>query len=101
MAAVIICGCLALVALAISVASFLEKGFLLNNAYLWASRQEREQMDKKPHYRQTAIVFAFLAAIFLCIGLEALLHTGWLWLAEAGLLIAVTVYAIKSSSPLT
>ncbi|MDE7211643.1 MAG: DUF3784 domain-containing protein, partial [Lachnospiraceae bacterium] len=42
-------------ALAISVRSFQEKGFLLNNAYLYASKKERENMEKKPHYRQTAI----------------------------------------------
>ena len=32
-----------------SYRSFKEKGFLLNNAYIYASKQERETMDKKPH----------------------------------------------------
>ena len=61
----IICGILALIALVISVRSFKEKGFLFNNAYIWASKQEREQMNKKPHYRQSAIAFALIAAIGL------------------------------------
>ena len=39
-------------ALIISIRSFLEKGFLLNNAYIYASKQEKMRMDKSPHYRQ-------------------------------------------------
>ena len=34
-----------------SVRSFMEKGVLFNNAYIYASKQEREKMNKKPHYR--------------------------------------------------
>ena len=37
---------------AASCSYFKEKGFLLNNAYLFASKEEREEMDKKSHYRQ-------------------------------------------------
>ena len=47
-----------------SVRSFMEKGFLFNNAYIYASKQEREKMNKKPHYRQSAIVFLLLGLIF-------------------------------------
>ena len=35
--------------LAISVLQFLEKGFLFNNAYLYAPKEERTKIDKKPH----------------------------------------------------
>ena len=35
-----------------SVRSFMEKGFLFNNAYIYASKEEREKMNKKPHYHQ-------------------------------------------------
>ena len=48
-----------------SVRSFMEKGFLFNNAYIYASKQERAKMNKKPHYRQSAIVFLLLGLIFL------------------------------------
>lgn len=39
---------------------FRKKGFLFNNAYIYASKQERETIDKKPHYRQSSVVFAFI-----------------------------------------
>ncbi len=81
----------------ISVFQFKEKGFLFNNAYIYASKQERETMDKKPHYRQSGIVFAILSSIFLCIAAECVLEIGWLWWVEGALCIAVLVYAIISS----
>lgn len=52
-------GCLVL-----SIRHFQQKGFLWNNAWLFASEQERKHMDKAPHYRQSAIVFALLCLIF-------------------------------------
>ncbi len=81
----------------ISVFQFKEKGFLFNNAYIYASKQERETMDKKLHYRQSGIVFAILSSIFLCIAAECVLKIGWLWWVEGALCIAVLVYAIISS----
>lgn len=55
---------LSIVCAVISVLQFKEKGVLLNNAYIYASKQERENMDKTPHYRQSGIVFALISAIF-------------------------------------
>lgn len=81
----------------ISFFQFQEKGFLFNNAYLFASKQEREKMDKKPHYRQSAIVFALLSVLFLCIGLECIFEADWLRWAERILYIAVISYAFISS----
>ena len=88
---------LSVVCAVISFFQFREKGFLFNNAYIYASKQERETMDKKPHYRQSGIVFAFLSSIFLCIGVECVLETGWLWWVEGALCITVLAYAIISS----
>lgn len=93
----IISAILAVAFLAISIMQFKEKGFVFNNAYIWASKQEREKMDKKPHYRQSAIAFAICAATFLCMAVECVLLTGWLWLIVGALAIAVLVYAISSS----
>ena len=42
-----ICPGLAIVCLVISVLQFKEKGFLFNNAYIWAAKQERETMNGK------------------------------------------------------
>lgn len=93
----IISGILAVACLIISIMQFKEKGFLFNNAYIWASKQEREKMDKKPHYRQSAIVFSMCAALFLCMAFECVFLTGWLWLIEGALAIVLLVYAISSS----
>jgi len=80
----------------LSIRSFQEKGFLLNNAYLYASRQERETMDKKPHYRQSAIVFLLLGCIFLLNGLRVLLKAPWIFYAVLVLVIVTLGYAIVS-----
>ena len=81
----------------LSIRSFQEKGFLLNNAYLYASRQERETMDKKPHYRQSAIVFLLLGCIFFLNGLQVLLKAPWIFYAVLVLMIITLGYAIVSS----
>ena len=83
--------------LVISVFSFREKGFLLNNAYLYAFPEERERMDKKPYYRQTAWVFLCLSVSLLL--LSTALLTGWEWMYPwTGVCMAVAVvYAVLSA----
>ena len=94
----ILCAGIAVITLVISIRSFKEKGFLFNNAYIWASEKEREQMDKKPHYRQTAVVFAILTLIFLCMAIEMMVQTGWLWIVNVGFTVVAIVYAVISSA---
>lgn len=94
----VVCGLLAAVCAVISVMQFKERGFLFNNAYIWASKQERETMDKAPHYRQSGIAFALIAALFVAMALECVLSTGWLWIAAGLLAAAVLVYAIASAA---
>lgn len=93
----VIFGVLALVSCIISILQFREKGFLFNNAYIWASKQERATMNKKTHYRQSGIVFALITAIFFFMALECVLFTGWLWLMVFLPAVALLVYAIASS----
>lgn len=92
-----ICFILAIICMIISVIQFKEKGFLFNNAYIWASKEEREKMDKKPHYHQSGIVFALCGAIFLVMGVECVFLTGWLWMIDGILAVVLLVYAIVSS----
>lgn len=81
----------------VSIRSFLEKGFLFNNAYLYATKKERETMNKKPYYRQTAVLFFLMGITFLLIGFAILYNAGWItYIAEAVVLIIV-IYAIASS----
>lgn len=81
----------------LSIRSFLEKGFLFNNAYIYASKKERETMNKKPYYRQTGVIFFFIGIIFLSLAVAILLDAGWImYIAEAVILIML-IYAIASS----
>ena len=89
--------------LLLSVASFIigyfqyrEKGFLFNNAYIYASKEERKRMNKKPYYRQSAIVFTGMGIVFLVIA--AVIFTGWIWLHLITIVVLIlsVIYAIAS-----
>lgn len=90
-------GIAAIVCFVLSYLQFHEKGFLMNNAYIYASQKERETMDKKPHYRQSGIVFLMVGVIFLLNVLEMMLETGWLFYGVIVLVIMAMIYAIVSS----
>lgn len=79
-----------------SVRSFMEKGFLFNNAYIYASKEEREKMDKKPHYRQSAIVFLLLGVSFLLLGIMTLTDAFWLLYVVLGIAALTIIYAFVS-----
>ena len=81
----------------VSVRSFMEKGFLFNNAYIYASKQEREKMNKKPYYRQSAIVFLLLGIVFLLLALAVLLEVYWIYFVGVAVVIITLIYAIVSS----
>ena len=81
----------------LSIRSFHEKGFLLNNAYIYASKSEREKMDKKPHYRQSAVVFLLLGMVFALNGFAALFHVDWIYTLVIVCIISTIIYAIVSS----
>jgi hypothetical protein len=83
-------------AFVLSFRSFRGKGFLLNNAYIYASKKERENMDKRPYYRQSAIVFGMIGLIFLLNGLSVLLAAKWITYAMVAVMIATAAYAIAS-----
>ena len=80
-----------------SVRSFMEKGFLFNNAYIYASKQEREKMHKKPYYRQSAIVFLLIGLIFLLMAFSLLLEVSWILYVVLMIAIIAIIYAITSS----
>ena len=80
-----------------SVRSFMEKGFLFNNAYIYASKQEREKMNKKPYYRQSAIVFLLFGIVFLLLALAVLLEVYWIFFVGVAVVIIILIYAIVSS----
>lgn len=86
-----------LAAFIISLFQFQEKGFLFNNAYLYASEKERETMNKKPHYRQSAIVFLLMGIAFLLLAIEIFFTAKWLYAVVILLTVCMILYAIVSS----
>lgn len=88
---------IAILAFALSVRSFCGKGFLLNNAYLYAPKQEREMMDKKPYYRQSAVVFLLIGCIFALNGFSILLRIDLISHIAIAVVFGVIIYAIVSS----
>lgn len=88
---------ISIICFVISYLQFNEKGFLFNNAYIYASKQERKNMDKKPHYKQSGIVFLFIGTIFLINAVDIILQTGWLFYLVICIEIIAIVFAIVSS----
>ena len=80
-----------------SIRSFKEKGFLFNNAYIYASEQERETMNKKPYYRQSGVVFLLIGIVFLLNGFSIFFHTSLISYIAVAIIIIAIVYAIVSS----
>ncbi len=83
--------------LVIGVFQFLQKGALLNNAYLHATAEERENTDYRPYYMQSGIVFCAIALIFYLNAAEVFLNSGVLFYAAIILALILILYAIISS----
>ena len=93
----IVLGVIAIICFVVSYLQFSEKGFLFNNAYIYASKQERKNMDKKPHYKQSGIVFVLIGIIFGINAVDMILQIGWLFYLIIGIAIVAIVYAVVSS----
>ena len=93
----IVLGIMSIACFVLSYLQFNEKGFLFNNAYIYASKQEREVMDKKPHYRQSGIVFLMLGIIFAINAVDVILKTGWLFYIVIVIAVITIIYGIASS----
>ena len=80
-----------------SVRSFMKKGFLFNNAYIYASKEEREKINKKPYYHQSAIVFLLIAFIFLLNAIAVFFKVNWIFYIVVAVVIVALIYAVVSS----
>ena len=99
---VIILIIMSLVAFVLSFFQLMEKGFLLNNAYLYASEEERKRMDKnkelkKPYYRQSGICFLLMGLGCVTNAAASVTSWGWLYILGGILIAVVLIYAIVSS----
>lgn len=93
----IIFGIIAVACFVISSLQFKEKGFLFNNAYIYASKKERETMNKTPHYKQSGVIFILIGLIFLINAVDMVLQTSWLFYVVIVVAVVAVVYAIVSS----
>lgn len=94
---VVILAVISIVCFGISYLQFHEKGFLFNNAYIYASEQEREEMDKKPHYKQSGITFLLIGIVFALNTVEAILQKNWIFFVIVIVTIIAVIYAVVSS----
>lgn len=93
----VVLGLVALGCFVISFFQFKQKGFLFNNAYIYASEKERETMDKKPHYIQTGVIFVFIGLIFTVNAINVVLKKNFLLFVVIGIAVMAIIYAIVSS----
>lgn len=83
---------------AVGARQLAEKGYLFNNAWIWASDEERRTIDKSRYYRQSGITFLLLAGVWLFIGLYVLLENSAMMIPSALCMTAATVYAVVSTA---
>ena len=93
----IILGIISLVCVFVGFRQLREKDFLFNNAYLYATKEERQNMNKKPYYRQSGIVFILLGVIFAITAVEMFLMADWLFYLAIIVAVITVAYAIASS----
>ncbi len=75
-----------------------EKMVLLNNAWFYASKKERETMNKTPYYKQSGVVFALIGVNFLIDAIGCMIHNKDLMLYGVLVISVIAViYAIVSS----
>ena len=76
---------------------FKEKGFLFNNSYIYASKEERNNMNKKPYYQQSAIAFSAVGIMFIMTAIAIII--GWKLLFPIIIIFSVLliIYAVISS----
>lgn len=74
-----------------------EKGPILSNTYLWATKEERKKMDKTAEYHLVTVVFGLLGIIFMLLTIRVFSSCIFLTIAIAILILTLLVYAIKES----
>ena len=87
---------MAVVSLLFSLLAFMGKDIILDDAYIRASKEEREKMDKSAYRLQGALIFLFLFAITLCNILRAVLHMASFTYAAFVIAVIGIAYAIIS-----
>lgn len=88
---------IAAAAFVISIFQFAGKGFLLNNAYIYATKSEREQMNKRPYYVQSGVIIALVGIVFVLLGIEVVLQISWMSYLVVIAVALLAVFTLVSS----
>lgn len=103
MITVILCGILATSCFVLAYRQHKQKGFIASNRWIWASQNEREDMDeriKKADYCLGRNVFFLMGFIFLVIAavtLASLAWSGYLVILIGFLLVYALVHDFKNA----
>lgn len=84
------------VSLIVSILAFSGKDIIIDDTYIKATMEEREQMDKKTYRLQSAIVFLFIFLMTLCNLIRVLTHIAWFSYAAIAICVIGIGYAIIS-----
>ena len=93
----VILALISIISFVIAYFQYQEKGLLLNNASLYSSKEELSKLNKKPYYRQSAVVFLLIGFIFLINAIDVVIKTKFLFYGVIGLIVITILYAIISS----
>lgn len=85
------------ISLVLGVLQLNERGVPLNNAYLYASKEKKQTINKAPYYRQSGIVFMLLTLVFALLTAAAVFWVSLLSYLALGVCAATLIYAIVSS----
>ena len=96
----LVLGSFSLICFVVGVLQLRHIGPPLNNAYFFATKKEREEMDTDPLHRQSAIVFLLLGATFLLITINAVVRKDWIFWLILILAAGTLIYALFSSAKL-
>ncbi len=87
----------AAVMILLGVIQLMQKGPLINNAWLYANEERRRTLNKKPYYIQSGVVFLMLGSAFAMIGLFCATKNRVFLYSEFAVMGIALVYAIASS----
>lgn len=88
---------LAVVLFAYGILQLFQKGFLFNNAYIYASKEEKLKMNKKPYYIQSGIILLIVAVVMALNAVQLAFEISWVLIPIIALCIIAVIYAIVST----
>lgn len=82
--------------LILGILQLLGKGPCLNNAYIYATKEQREKMYTRPYYIQTGVVFLLSFVALSVLAVSYILDKWWLDIFQIPIVIAILVYVFVS-----